>query len=185
MRKTAHAQNDAAEALGAECEAVDAFSQILATRTFTPTAALGETLTGHLDGIDGEGRVLFLPEAGGRSPFPVAIGLPIPDAALVKAARTGARALALRVSGPGERWVLVGLLRERVGEKARDAAPGQLEITVDGETVRIEAQHQIELRCGRSKLLLRKDGRVVLSGSYVLTKSTGPNKIKGATIALN
>lgn len=168
----------------AQLDTVDAFAQILSGRSFAPASG-AETLQGHLQGVDAEGRILFVPEDGSRSPLPVTIGVSLSDAALVKAARSGARALVLRASGAADRWVLVALLRERVSASARDAEPGKLELTVDGETVRIEADQQLELRCGRSKLLLRRDGRVVLSGSYVISKSTGPNKLKGATIALN
>ncbi len=150
-----------------------------------PGAAPGlEALTGHLAGIDGDGRVLFRPE-GAEQAVPVAIALEISDGALVRAARNGRRAFVLRTGGDSPRWLLAGLVRERVGAKARDAGPGQLEVKVDGETVKVEAQQQIELSCGKSSLVLRADGRVVLSGVYVVTKSNGPVKIKGATIALN
>jgi hypothetical protein len=41
------------------------------------------------------------------------------------------------------------------------------------------------LQCGEAKLTLRKDGKIVLSGSNILSASRGPHRIKGATIALN
>lgn len=143
-----------------------------------------EALTGHLAGIDGDGRPLFVPE-GQEQAVPVAIAIEISDGALVRAARSGRRAFVLRTGGETPRFLLAGLVRERVSARARDAGPGQLEVRVDGETVRVEAQREIELSCGKSSLLLRADGRVVLSGVYVVTKSNGPMKIKGATIALN
>ncbi len=152
-----------------------------AKSTITPT----RSLSGHLHGIDEEGRVLFRAEGSAQTPVPVAIGLAISDGALAKAARLGQRALVVLTDDPAPRWVLVGLVRERVGAAARDARPGELEVRVDGETLRLSAERQIELRCGKSSLLLRHDGRVVLSGNYVVSASRGPMKIKGATIALN
>jgi hypothetical protein len=143
-----------------------------------------QALSGHLAGVDDEGRLLFRPE-GSEQVVPVAIGLEITDGALVRAARSGRRALVLRTSDPHPRWVLAGLVRERVSAEARAAAPGELAVKVDGEVVRVEGRHQIELSCGKASLTLRADGRVVLSGVHVITKSHGAVKIKGATIALN
>ncbi|MCA9753794.1 MAG: hypothetical protein KC591_16475 [Gemmatimonadetes bacterium] len=138
---------------------------------------------GRLDGLDDEGRILFRPDEGGDSE-PVTIGVAMSDGALVKAARVGQRALVL-AGAPGEEPVLVALLRERVAAKARDAGPGALEVHVDGETLVLRADQEIELRCGKSRLKLRADGRVMLNGSHIVSASTGPHRIKGATIALN
>lgn len=142
-------------------------------------------ITGHLSGLDDEGRVLFVEDGGTGEPVAVAIGLAIPDGALVRAARRGERALVVRTGGARPRLVLTGLVRERVAAEARDAAPGHLEVSVDGETVVLSADRRIELRCGKSSLVLTREGRVVLKGAHVVSRSSGPNKIKGASIALN
>jgi len=141
--------------------------------------------SGHLAGIDEEGRVLFQQEDTVDSPVPVTIGILLSDGALVKAARLHQRALVMNTDDRNPRLVLIGLLRERVGSKARDAGPGELTVTVDGETLQLDAEKQIVLRCGKASLMLRRDGRVILSGTYVVSCSRGPNKIKGATVAIN
>lgn len=143
-----------------------------------------QLLTGHLRAIDGEGRLMFQPE-GQDDAFPVTIGLDASDGALVRAVRRQRRALVMRTGDPVPRWVLVGLVRDRIGEKARDAKPGRLEVTVDGEKVKLEAEHDIELKCGQASLTLRYDGRIELRGTHILSASRGPNRVKGATIALN
>lgn len=144
---------------------------------------LGPLVAGHLVGVDGEGRILFRPEGSREAAFPVSIAMAIADGALVKAARLMQRALVARTENLGS--VLIGFVRERVDARVRDAGPGDLEVVVDGETLNLRADRQIELRCGKASLLLRADGRVILSGTYVVSTSRGPNKIKGATIALN
>ena len=147
-------------------------------------------LTGHLDGIDPDGRLLFR-QTGADSSIPVTIGVEIPDGALVKAARTQRRVAVLATAGDGDVGsagsdpVLVALLRERVVADARDALPGELEVRVDGETLRLSADKSLELRCGKSRLTLRRDGRIVVRGAHIVSASTGPHRIKGATIALN
>lgn len=143
-----------------------------------------ELRTGHLDGVDPEGRLLFRGD-GASEAFVVTIGVELSDGALVKAARTGRRAAVLASDGGASPPVLIALLRDRVAAKARDAMPGDLEVRVDGETVRLRAEHTLELRCGKARLVLRRDGRVVLNGAHIVSSSTGPNRIKGATIALN
>ncbi len=147
-----------------------------------PGAGL-QAVVGHLDGVDPEGRILFRPE-GAPASRPVVIGLDVSDGALVKAARLGRRAFVLAPQGDATP-ILAGLLRERVASVARDAEPGHLEVRMEGDTLRLSAEREIELRCGRSRIVLHRDGRVTVSGSHLLQSATGPIRIKGATIALN
>ncbi len=146
--------------------------------------AAAPLLSGHLTGIDADGRLLFQPE-GAKEAFAVGIGADLSDGVLVRAARRRRRALVVRTTDATPRWLLVGLVRERIGEKARDAKPGRLEVTVDGEKVRLEAEHDLELKCGQASITLRYDGRVEVRGTHILSASRGPNRVKGATIALN
>jgi uncharacterized protein (DUF2345 family) len=81
--------------------------------------------------------------------------------------------------------VLVGLLRERVGMASREAFHNGIKVRVDGEDVRLQGKSEIELRCGKARILLRKSGYIELSGTYIVSRSRGPVKVKGATIALN
>ena len=144
-----------------------------------------EAVTGHLTGIDDEGRLLFRPEGSTGDPIAISIGMPASDGALVKAARQQQRALVVRTANTPARFVLIGLVRERLSTQAVTARPGQLEVAMDGETLRLTAERDIVLKCGEASLTLRKDGKIVLSGTNVLTASRGPNRIKGASIALN
>ena len=151
----------------------------------TDKALASQVITGHLQGLDEEGRILFRAEGGHEAAVPVAIGMALSDALLVPAARNQQRALVVRTSESPARLILIGLVRERVSAAARDAAPGQLELEIDGETIRLTADREIELKCGRASLVLRESGRVILKGTNVVTSSSGPLKIKGATIDLN
>jgi hypothetical protein len=56
---------------------------------------------------------------------------------------------------------------------------------VDGKQILLRAETTIELVCGASSILLRSDGHVVIRGEQVVSRSTGPNKIKGATVTIN
>ena len=67
--------------------------------------------------------------------------------------------------------------------------PAQLEpgvaISVDGERHVIEAEREIVLRCGDASITLTRAGKVIIKGNYILSRSTGYNKIKGAAIDIN
>jgi hypothetical protein len=169
----------------ATSEATELLRQMLNGPVTGAPSTPAQVVTGHLQGIDDEGRVLFVPEQGGGAPVPVSIGIAISDGALIPAARNQQRALAVRTSENPPLLVLIGLVRERVASTARDAAPGQLEVKVDGETLRLTAEREIELRCGNASLTLRQSGRVILKGTHVVTSSRGPLKIKGATVEIN
>ena len=56
---------------------------------------------------------------------------------------------------------------------------------VDGRRVRIEAEDEIVLECGKASVTLRRNGKVVIRGTYVETKSDGTNRIKGGQVRIN
>jgi len=56
---------------------------------------------------------------------------------------------------------------------------------VDGERVQIQARRQIELRCGDASIVLTEAGKVLIKGNFVLSRSRGANKIKGAHVDIN
>lgn len=144
----------------------------------------GRAVTGHLDGVDDEGRILFRAE-GSEERVPVSIGLPATDKELVQAAWLGRRALVVQTADPQARSVLVSLVRERVSLDESVHSGCGITARVDGEVVRLKAETEIELRCGKSSLVMRKDGRIEINGTNVLSRSRGPNRMKGATIELN
>jgi hypothetical protein len=150
----------------------------------SPLVQRAGALAGHLAGVDDEGRLLFRPEDG-EAAVAIAIAVALSDEELVRAAWLGQRALVMRGEADPTRLTLVGLVRERVATAAQTAALNGVSVKVDGEQVHLTAQKSIELRCGKARLLLRKDGHIEMSGTHLLTRSRGAVKIKGATIALN
>ena len=65
-----------------------------------------------------------------------------------------------------------------IGAAARD-------IHVDAAQLVFDAERMITLRCGKSLLQLRPDGKVLIRGTNILSRSSGMNRIKGASIGLN
>ena len=56
---------------------------------------------------------------------------------------------------------------------------------VDGERLVIEAQREVVLKCGDASITLTRAGKVLIKGRYILSRSSGYNKIKGAAIDIN
>jgi hypothetical protein len=56
---------------------------------------------------------------------------------------------------------------------------------VDGEKVILEGRRQVALRCGKSSITLHPDGKIVIRGTNLISRATGTNKIKGASVRLN
>ena len=77
------------------------------------------------------------------------------------------------------------------GEAERRSRPDKsegmpvIEADVDGRRVRVTAQDEIVLQCGSASVTLRRNGRVVIRGSYVETHSEGTNRITGGQVRIN
>jgi len=61
----------------------------------------------------------------------------------------------------------------------------ELAVRVDGKRVVIEGQDEIVLRCGEASITLRRNGRIIVRGNYVETRSKGTNRIKGGSVQIN
>jgi hypothetical protein len=90
-----------------------------------------------------------------------------------------------------DRPIIVGVLE---GATPIDAAPAvgsaspkpaRIEMLVDGPRVVLDAQDEIVLRCGEASITLRRNGRVVIRGAYVETRSRGVNRVKGGSVQIN
>jgi hypothetical protein len=83
--------------------------------------------------------------------------------------------------------VLLGLCQPNpVLEVKLDAAEEQgASALVDGKKVRLEGQDEIVLRCGKSSITMRRNGRVVIRGVQVESRATGRNRIKGGAVLIN
>jgi hypothetical protein len=65
-----------------------------------------------------------------------------------------------------------------------DTAPA-VPAELDGERVLLTADREIVLRCGEASLTLTRAGKVLIRGTYVLSRSSGSNRIKGAAVEIN
>ncbi len=60
-----------------------------------------------------------------------------------------------------------------------------LNVQMDGETLTLTAEREIVLRCGESSITLTRAGKILLRGKYLLSRSSGVNRIKGGSVQIN
>jgi hypothetical protein len=82
----------------------------------------------------------------------------------------------------GERVVPIGLAPPPPAEEEPACV---LEADVDGRRVKIVAKDEIVLECGQASITLRRNGKIIVRGTYVETYSTGTNRVKGGQVRIN
>jgi hypothetical protein len=107
-------------------------------------------------------------------------------ARIEKAIATRQQAVVVFEGGDRSKPLIVGFI-EPLEQPQPDAPAGLpvIEADVDGRRVRVTAQDEIVLECGSASVTLRRNGRVVIRGTYVETRSDGTNRIKGGQVQIN
>lgn len=88
--------------------------------------------------------------------------------------------------GDLEQPIILGVIQDQkriLSPVSEDKRPLQAE--VDEERVLISAEREVVLRCGDASITLTRAGKVIIKGNYIVSRSTGYNKIKGAAIDIN
>jgi hypothetical protein len=90
-------------------------------------------------------------------------------------------------AGDPERPVLLGIIQrpELFGTRPELDANGELVAKVDDERIVIDATREIILRCGHSSITLTRDGKIRIRGRDLLSRASGGNRIKGASVQIN
>ena len=83
-----------------------------------------------------------------------------------------------------EKPIIVGVFRRHDGWPL-DHGGGQVEVQADGARLVVSAREHLVLRCGKASITLTKAGKVVIEGTYVSTRSSGVNRIKGGSVQIN
>ncbi len=91
--------------------------------------------------------------------------------------------LVLFENGDPTRPIITGVLQDHL---PLPALPQQgLSVYVDETRHVVTAEREIVLRCGDASITLTRAGKVIIQGTYIVSRSSGHNKIKGAAIELN
>lgn len=91
-------------------------------------------------------------------------------------------------NGDRTRPIILGFIERPASEVPLNAPATQtplIEADVDGKRVKVTAQEEIVLQCGSASITLRRNGRVIVRGTYVESHSDGTNRIKGGQVQIN
>ena len=97
----------------------------------------------------------------------------------------GRELILLFEDGDPSRPIVVGLVHQPVSPDTQAKKSGSVDVTLDGQRLTLTAQDEIVLRCGEASVTLRRNGRVVIRGAYVESRSRGTNRIKGGSVLIN
>lgn len=139
----------------------------------SPPLPRTELVLGHLVSMpsaNGYGVVF----AGSASPIPCLSTIPLDETCLNR------QVALMFLEGSPAKPVVLGLIHD---PKLLQNPP--LEARVDEERVQLVGQKEIELRCGKASILMKANGKIIIKGTHLISRSSGPNKIKGGSISLN
>lgn len=143
---------------------------------------------GRIVGNSPEGNVLVEIDGLGRRVAKAIEGLD--SNGLSREGNIGREVLLLFPEGDPDRPVIVGLMAEPGGDAGiASAGTGEgvfpEEVRIDGRRLVIEGHEEVVLKCGKGSITLRSDGKVVIRGTNLLSRSSGTNRIKGGSVSIN
>jgi len=140
---------------------------------------------GRLVSIDEQGRALVDFCGNSAGPVVAATVITLPPSQAVP----GTRLLIVFEGNKPDSPVIIGMVGEALVSNVEQSVTLPVGVPeaaiVDGKKLRFDAKEEIQLICGKSSILLRKDGKVVVKGRNIVNRALETNKIKGGNISLN
>ncbi len=156
-----------------------------------PNEAAGMVI-GKIAGIHQDGQILVDFPGNLSGPVTARITALVQRELPAKGDPSGREVLLAFVNNDLQRPVIVdamySVLDDIMASSEAEIVPAlkrQEEALVDGKRVVLCADEEVVLKCGKASITLTRAGKVLIQGDYVLSSSTGANKIKGGSIQLN
>jgi hypothetical protein len=93
------------------------------------------------------------------------------------------REVALLFEGGDPRLPLVIGPIQHPGHKTAAGSPVSAEL--DNERIQLSAEKEIVLKCGKASITLTRAGKILIRGAYLLSRSSGVNRVKGGSVQIN
>jgi len=150
------------------------------TQHLPPGSLIAGVRIGNLVGMTDEGKTPLVVFPGQRGSASVGARAVLD----LHADHIGRDVVLMFEDGDPERPIVLGCLPRAAGWPVAER-PGQVEVDADGERLMVSAKEQLVLRCGKASITLTKEGKVLIQGAYVSSRSSGVNRIKGGSVQLN
>ncbi|MFK3789052.1 MULTISPECIES: DUF6484 domain-containing protein [Pseudomonas] len=147
--------------------------QCLPPATCAPTRMDGVVLGVLLDVPSAQTPVVAFPGC------PLASGLVARTTTVLDRQDIGAQVALMFEAGDLARPLVIG----RIQRLPESAAPAVAHL--DGERLELCAEREIVLRCGKASITLTREGKVLIRGAYLSSRSSGVNRIKGGSVQIN
>lgn len=152
------------------------------TASAAGSVPLASVVTGRLQGFDLDDHPLICG-------LPLSAGLAITARTTVDLRRSmiGQSVVVAFEQGDAAWPIVIGVLQAPAPSPAALAQSSSrpLSVYADDQRFVVSAEREIVLRCGDASITLTRAGKVIIKGNYVLSRSTGYNKIKGAAVDIN
>ena len=140
-------------------------------------------MVGTLSGINKSGEPIVNFAANGSM-----VTLPARSIVRLNEENIGDEVTVMFENGDCRKPVMTGLIRKpKAGKKPENGQPVKdpIEFDLDGDRLQLTAQKEIVLRCGKGSVTITKAGKIILRGTYLLSRSSGVNRIKGGSVQIN
>lgn len=157
----------------------------------------GEIIIGVISGISAEGKAL-VDYAENMSDSP----LPALSTVAIHHQHINRQVALLFANGDPQSPVIMGLIHDPLEallenhihvEKSEEvsatddehAEEGDQQVVVDGKRLVIEGREEVVLKCGDASITLTRAGKILIRGKYLLSRSSGVNRILGGSVQVN
>jgi hypothetical protein len=89
------------------------------------------------------------------------------------------------ISGDPSRPLAIGVVARPGGKDMVDVGAPAAEADEPPERLTLSATREIVLQCGRASIVLTRAGKVLVRGAYLSLRSTGMQRILGASVHIN
>jgi len=155
------------------------------SRERLPRPAPGEVVVGTVVGVSELGEPLVdHPLNAEAAPVPARSTIPL------GLGDVGRQVVLAFESGDVRRPIVMGAVWRPDQSAAAAAIPSppamrSVEVERDGDRLVFSADREIVLRCGEASITLTRAGKILIRGSYLLSRSSGVNRIEGGSVQLN
>jgi hypothetical protein len=150
------------------------------------TLKFGGAITGTLVGLSPDGIPLV--DFPGN---PAAAHLNARSCVEVGISDVGKEVVLLFDDGDGLKPIVIGTIQPSIHVPAKeheiklDSPLDKATVEIDGKTIELAATEKLTLRCGAASITLTRDGKVLVRGTYLQSRSSGVNRIQGGSVQIN
>ncbi len=80
--------------------------------------------------------------------------------------------------------IIMGVLCESIS-KSEVKTKSKMKFESDDDKLVFKAHKEITLQCGDASITLKEDGKIIIRGAHLVSRSSGVNRIKGGTVQIN